>query len=156
MACLVLPYFSTLAHKHTIFERKKITEHKICFWSLQLRKYFSFDEELIQISYMYIGFHVKYSIFLSDFLMTREYSKTDFRKILKYKISWNKRPVGAEIFQTGRRTGMTKRVVAFRNFANEPNKTDPRIAHSVQELGYGLDNRGTLVRFPTGVRDFLI
>jgi len=64
--------------------------------------------------------------------------------------------VGAEIFQTGRRTGMTKRVVAFRNFANEPNKTDPRIAHSVQELGYGLDNRGTLVRFPTGVRDFLI
>ena len=64
--------------------------------------------------------------------------------------------MGAEIFQTGKCTGTKKRVVAFRNFANAPNKTGPSIAHSVQGLGYGLDSRGTLVRFPAGVRDFLV
>ena len=66
------------------------------------------------------------------------------------------RPVGAEIFHAGGRTDMTKQVVAFRNFANAPNKTSPSIAQSVQRLGYGLDNRGTLLRFLAGLRDFLI
>jgi len=36
---------------------------------------------------MYIGRHVKYPLFLSDFSETLFFS-TDFRKIFKYQISW--------------------------------------------------------------------
>jgi hypothetical protein len=67
---------------------------------------------------MYIGLHVKYSLFLSDFNGTRIFS-TDFRKILKYQIWW-------KYFQwepsRSMRTEMTKLMVAFRNFANAPNE----------------------------------
>jgi len=36
---------------------------------------------------MYIGPHVSYSLFLSDFIEIRIFS-TDFRKALKHQISW--------------------------------------------------------------------
>jgi len=46
---------------------------------------------------MYIGIHVKYSLFLSDFSETWVFL-IDFRKIPKYQISMKIRPMGAESF----------------------------------------------------------
>ena len=74
-------------------------------------------------------FHVKYRLILSDFDEILIFSK-DFRKTLKYKISWKSvmwkpscstRSGG----RTVRQANMTKLMVAFRNFANAPKKLPP-------------------------------
>ena len=54
-----------------IFGGKNFTEHKMCFDFLYIcLKHFSFYDELIDMNKMYIGLHVKYSLFLSDFNVT--------------------------------------------------------------------------------------
>jgi len=51
-------------------------------------KHFSFKKELSEVvSKKYTALHVKYPLFLSDFNDTSIFS-TDFRKIIKYQISW--------------------------------------------------------------------
>ena len=51
-------------------------------------KHFSFYEELSEIlSHMYIGIHVKFPLFLSDFKENWIFL-TNFRKTLKYKTLW--------------------------------------------------------------------
>ena len=72
------------------------------------------------LSKMYIGLHVKYSLFLSDFNETSIFSK-DFRKILEYKISWKfvQWEPSFSVWTDGQ-TDTTKLIVAFRNFANAP------------------------------------
>ena len=69
VACLALPNFSTLSHKRQDF-RKYFLEQEICFdflYNYRL-KHFSFRQELSEMwSQMYIGLHVKYPLFLSDF-----------------------------------------------------------------------------------------
>jgi len=67
---------------------------------------------------MYIGLHVKYSLFLSDFIelaFPDRFSKhtqiSDFMKI---------RPLGAELFHEDGQTDITSLIVAFLNFANAP------------------------------------
>ena len=79
----------------------------------------------------YIGLHVKYPLFLSDFNSIRIFP-TDFRKILKYQISWKSvqwEPncsVRTEDRTDGRTDGetyMTKLTVVFLNFANAPQNT---------------------------------
>ena len=52
---------------------------------------------------MYITFHVKYPLFLSDFNETFSFS-AGFRKVVKYQISLTPRPVGTELFHTDRWT----------------------------------------------------
>ena len=47
---------------------------------------------------------------------------TVFGKIPEYQKSLKIRPVGGEMFHADGRTGMTKLWVAFRNFANAPEK----------------------------------
>ena len=71
---------------------------------------------------MYIGLHVKSSLFLSNFNETLffpdRFSKNDqISNLMKI------RPVGAELFHADRQTDMTKLTVALRNFANAPKKT---------------------------------
>ena len=73
----------------TIFERQVI-EHKMCVlifsetsvWNI------SHSKKNWSRSNMYIGLHVKYPLFLSGFNETW-ICRTDFREMLKYKISWN-------------------------------------------------------------------
>ena len=77
-------------------------------------------------SKIYICVQVKYPLFLSDFSDIWIFS-TDFRKILITNLM-KFRPARAELFhvdgrtntQADRRPGMTKLIVAFRNFMNAP------------------------------------
>jgi hypothetical protein len=62
--------FSTLSHKRQFYKKEKVNEHKICFDFLYTfcLKHFSFLEEMSETcSKMYIGLHLKYSLFFSDF-----------------------------------------------------------------------------------------
>jgi len=75
---------------------------------------------------MYIGLPVKYPLFLSCSTETWIFSwGVFFSKNAQYQISWNPSSE-AELFHTGRqagrRTDMTKLIVAFHNFANAPEK----------------------------------
>jgi hypothetical protein len=59
---------------------------------------------------MYIGLHVKYPLFLSDYNQTL-ILLTDLMKI---------HPLGAELFHADGWTDMAILIVAFHNFANTP------------------------------------
>jgi hypothetical protein len=98
-------------------KEKKITEHTTCFlFSMQL-----LFETLLIIrrnernitANVYIGLHVMYPLFVSDFNKSWIFS-TYFRKILKPPnfITF------VHLFHTEGRTDMTKLIVAFRHFAN--------------------------------------
>ena len=71
---------------------------------------------------MYTGLYVKYPLFLSDFNETRNFS-TDFKKILKYQISWKfvQWKPSCRVVPCGL-TDVTKPIVTFRNFANASKK----------------------------------
>jgi hypothetical protein len=67
-------------------------------------KHFSFWEELSEMwSKTYIGLHIKYLLFLSDFNETWIFSK-DFLKNTPISSFMKIRPVGADLFLADRRT----------------------------------------------------
>ena len=79
----------------------------------------------------HIGLHVKYPSFLPDFskyflenLSGIFNSRQIFQKLFGYKNFMKIRPAGAELYHADRRTDgqtdVTKLIVAFRNFSNEP------------------------------------
>jgi hypothetical protein len=73
---------------------------------------------------MYIGLHVTHPLFLLDFDEIRIFS-IDIRNILKCQISWKSVKWEPSCSmradeRTDKRKDMTKRIVAFRNFANVP------------------------------------
>jgi hypothetical protein len=71
---------------------------------------------------MYIGLHAKYTLFLSDFNKTL-ILQNDFRRNTQISNFTKICPVEAELFHAdGRADGMTKLIVAFRNFEEGPKK----------------------------------
>ena len=71
---------------------------------------------------MYIGLHVKYPLFLSDFNETCNFIER-FWKNNQISNFMKIRPVGAELLHAEKKSGqmdMTKLIVAFRNFVKAP------------------------------------
>jgi hypothetical protein len=117
--------FLSTSHKWQEF-RKKVIENKMGFWfSLQFFQIYlilrrSARDIIINMHRLYIGIHVKYTLFLSDFNKIWTFS-TDFRKILKYDISWKSVQWEPSCsMRTDGRTDMTKIIVAYRNVAKAP------------------------------------
>ena len=102
---------------------------------------------------MWIGYHVKCQLFLSEFDHSWIHSR-DFRRIIKYWISWKSFLWEASCSmgtngQTDRQTDMTKLIVAFRYFANAYRYTvfwDVTL-YSVRNLGTLLRNMRPLSTF---------
>jgi len=69
---------------------------------------------------MYTGLHMKYPLYLSDFIETRIFSE-DFRKTQNITFHENL-PCRSQAVPCGWRTDMGKLIAAFRNFANVPKK----------------------------------
>ena len=91
VACPALQYLSTLSHKRHDFQQKKTLFNIKCAFRISLQ--ISPETFLIlrttegDRSKMYNVLRIKYPLFLSDFNEAWIFS-TDFRKVLKYQISW--------------------------------------------------------------------
>jgi hypothetical protein len=102
----------------TIFGKKNI-EYKMCvliFYNFCLKHLILRRiqrDSIINIGYL--GLHVKYSLFVSDFNENWIFS-TDFLKIHKYQISWN--PCSWSRLVPFGLTDLRSLIVTFRKFAN--------------------------------------
>ena len=120
LACLAVPYFSTLSYKRHDFRKKKLFNIKCVFW-FSVRRFSETCRILRRIQRDIINVHmsfVKWPLFLSDFSETWLFS-TDFRTILNYQISWKSIQWEPSCsMRTDGQTDMT--IVAFRNFTTAP------------------------------------
>jgi hypothetical protein len=85
------------------------------------------------MSEMFRGFHVITPLFLSDFLIMNFLDS--FLKNAQIPNFMRVRSVGAE-FHAGGRAGMTKVIVALRNFSNAPKNLPDKICREVQNTFY--------------------
>jgi hypothetical protein len=74
---------------------------------------------------MYIGLHVKYTLFLFDLnetciFLERFSINVQILNFMKIPSNWSRVPCRRRDGGTDRRTNMTKLIVALRNFANAP------------------------------------
>jgi len=78
--------FSTLSHKrHDL--RRKVTENKMCVVISSTTFLWNVSHSHWDIIINVHSFHVKYQLFLSYFNQICTF-RTDFKKILRYQISW--------------------------------------------------------------------
>jgi hypothetical protein len=122
VACLALPYFSTLSHRGHDFRKKNSLNIKCVFcFSLQPLSEKSLILRIIErdiVNVYWVSCPVP--VILSDF-NENLISKTDLRKILKYQNSWKSihwEPSCS--MRTEGRIDKTKLIVASPNFANAP------------------------------------
>ena len=130
MACPALQYFSTFSHKRHDFSEKNVVERKIFVLSFSTtfawnmfrskKKWARYDRKLLPYtlwSNTYIGLHVKYPLFLSEFNETLNFA-TEFRKNIQ-KLNFMKiRPVGTELFHAdGQRDAAESRFSQFGELA---------------------------------------
>jgi hypothetical protein len=88
VACPAVQYFSTLSHKRHDFPKKLLNVKCVVWVSLPLEsETFLILRRIQRDSTIKVGLHAKYPLFFSDFNQIWILS-TDFRKILKYQISW--------------------------------------------------------------------
>ena len=127
MACVALPYFSTLCHNFIFFFfRERLLNIKCVFgflYNFNL-KYFSFREEFSQIwSKIYTGLHVKCPFVLPYLIKKTWFFWTKFRKIHKLQISWKSVQWGPSCSMlTEGRTDVTKLKVNVLDFTKAPDK----------------------------------
>jgi len=119
VAWLTLQYFSTLPHKRHDFRKTKLFYIK-CFdfvWNISHSKknWARYDQKCT-----YIGLHVKYPLFFSDFNETWILMTDFIKKTLKYQISWKSDQWEPSCSMRTDRCDVMKLIVAFRNFANAP------------------------------------
>jgi hypothetical protein len=123
VTCPDLRYFSTLYYKRLDFRKRNVSENKMSFFRFYLQILSETFFNIIRIQWYIIihadRFACKEHIFLVRLWKNFNFSSTNFRKILKYQISW--KFVQWEP-NCSMRTNTTMLIVAFRNFANAPKK----------------------------------
>ena len=132
--CIALPYFSTLSHKGHNFRRGEGYWTQNMFWfPLQLlSETFLLIRKLLSEKFLIIrktgrdivNVHsAKYPLFLPGFNATWIFWQI-FEKILEYQNSWKSAQWKRHV-PCGRsgQSNMTILILAFRNFANAPEKT---------------------------------
>ena len=117
-----------------ILEKKSYWTQNMIFYFLYnfCLQHFLFKEDLSETwSNTSCGLHAKYPLFLSDFTESWIFITFFSSKSVQIRNFMEISPVGAELFHADRRTDMKKLLVAFRNFANAPNKTCVAAVHRV-------------------------